>query len=64
MREPETERRQVAIEVVTQYSHTIMATARRHGLEAPVNAALVDLVHRIEAGEVSPGLENLHGLVR
>lgn len=40
----------------------VVATARRHGLEAPVNAALVDLVHRIEAGTAEPSPENLRSL--
>ena len=32
----------------------VAATARRHGLRAPVNAALVSLVHRIEQDEARP----------
>jgi 2-dehydropantoate 2-reductase len=32
----------------------VVEAARRNGLEAPVNAALVDLVHRIERGEERP----------
>lgn len=42
----------------------IVATARRHGLATPVNLALVDLVHRIEVGEVRPSLDHLASLAR
>lgn len=42
----------------------IVATARRHGLAAPVNAAVVDLVHEIEAGQRKPSLANLDTLMR
>jgi 2-dehydropantoate 2-reductase len=31
----------------------------RHGSRAPVNAAVVDLAHRIERGELKAGPENL-----
>lgn len=37
----------------------IVATARKHGLQAPVNAAVLDLVHAIEAGQRKPALSNL-----
>jgi 2-dehydropantoate 2-reductase len=37
----------------------IVATARAHGLDAPVNKALIEMVHRIEEGKLQPGLENL-----
>jgi 2-dehydropantoate 2-reductase len=40
----------------------IVAAARRNGRQAPVNAALVDLVRRIEAGTASPSPENLQAL--
>lgn len=40
----------------------IVATARAHGLDAPVNKALIELVHRIEEGKLEPGLENLDSL--
>lgn len=40
----------------------IVATARRHGLDAPVNAALVDAVHAIEQGQSQPDPANLDGL--
>jgi 2-dehydropantoate 2-reductase len=40
----------------------VAETARRHGLEAPVNEALVDLVRRIEAGTLRPSPENLMSL--
>jgi 2-dehydropantoate 2-reductase len=40
----------------------IVATARKHGLEAPVNEALVAMVHRIEDGVLEPSLENLKRL--
>lgn len=33
--------------------------ANRHGKPAPVNAAIVDLAHRIERGQLIPGPENL-----
>lgn len=40
----------------------IVATARRHGLDAPVNAAVVDLVQAIEAGRRRPDPGNLADL--
>jgi 2-dehydropantoate 2-reductase len=40
----------------------IVATARKHGLQAPVNEALVDLVHRIEDSKAKPSPENLANL--
>ena len=40
----------------------IVATARGHGLDAPVNAAVVDLVHAIEAGRTAPGPDHLASL--
>jgi 2-dehydropantoate 2-reductase len=40
----------------------IVATAREHGLEAPVNEALVELVHRIEEGRLRPDPANLDRL--
>ncbi len=40
----------------------VVATARRHGLEAPVNAAVVDLAHAIEEGRAKPGPEHLAAL--
>lgn len=36
-----------------------LSEARRHGLDAPVNAAIVELAHRIERGELEPRPENL-----
>jgi 2-dehydropantoate 2-reductase len=47
---------------VDQLNGHIVATARRNGLEAPVNAALVDLVHRIEEGTLRPDPANLAAL--
>ena len=40
----------------------IVATARRHGLDAPVNAAVVELVHAIEGGRTAPGPGHLASL--
>lgn len=40
----------------------IVATARRHGMPAPVNAALVDLIHAIEQGKRTPDAANLSEL--
>lgn len=40
----------------------IAATARANGLEAPVNAAITDLVHRIEAGTAGPDPAHLGAL--
>jgi 2-dehydropantoate 2-reductase len=37
----------------------VVAEAGRLGLEAPVNAALVDVAHRIERGELRPDPANL-----
>lgn len=37
----------------------IAATARQHGLPAPVNTALVRVVHRIERGETRPDLAHV-----
>jgi len=41
----------------------IAATARRHGLAAPVNAAIVEVVHRIESGKAAPGMEHLQTIL-
>lgn len=41
----------------------IAATARRHDLPAPVNAALLALVHRIEAGDARPSPIHLAGVL-
>ena len=41
----------------------IAATARRHGLPAPVNAALSAVVHRIEAGDARPSPIHLEGVL-
>lgn len=41
----------------------IAATARRRGLSAPVNEALVSLVHRIERGEANPSASHLKGVL-
>jgi 2-dehydropantoate 2-reductase len=40
----------------------IVATAHRHGLVAPVNEAMVNLLHRIEDGKTKPGIGNLRGI--
>lgn len=41
----------------------IVATAAKHGLQAPVNQALVSLLHDIENGRRKPSLDNLDLLV-
>jgi 2-dehydropantoate 2-reductase len=48
---------------VDQLNGHIVATAHRHGLEAPINEALVDLVHRIEEGRQHPDPASLARLV-
>ncbi|MEA3203124.1 MAG: 2-dehydropantoate 2-reductase [Thermoplasmata archaeon] len=40
----------------------IVANAKRHGTAAPVNAALVEMVHRIEEGRLLPDVANLADL--
>jgi 2-dehydropantoate 2-reductase len=40
----------------------IVATGRRTGVPTPVNAAIVDLVHRIEAGRLRPDPAHLEAL--
>jgi ketopantoate reductase len=40
----------------------IVATAQRHGLAAPVNQALVALVHRIEQGVERPSPLHLEAI--
>ena len=37
----------------------VVAESRRHGLDAPVNAAVVEIAHRIERGELAPDPANL-----
>ncbi len=41
---------------VDHLNGVIVATGRRRGVETPVNAALVDIVHGIEAGDIKPDL--------
>lgn len=41
-----------------------VALAASHGLQAPVNAAFVEVAHRIERGELEPGPENYELLAR
>lgn len=41
---------------VDHLNGVIVATGRRRGVETPVNAALVDIVHDIEAGDIKPDL--------
>jgi 2-dehydropantoate 2-reductase len=43
---------------VDDVNGVVVAEAARHGLEAPVNAALVEVGHRIERGELEPAPEN------
>lgn len=40
----------------------IVTTARRHGLAAPVNQAIVEGIHAIEAGRAQPSLDHLDSL--
>ena len=37
----------------------VVAERRRHGGAAPVNAAVVEIAHRIERGELTPNPANL-----
>ena len=37
----------------------VVDEARRLGLSMPVNAAIIELAHRIEQGQLKPGPENL-----
>ncbi len=41
----------------------VVAERAKLGRRAPVNSAVVDLAHRIERGELSPGLDNLDELL-
>lgn len=43
---------------VDEINGAAVAEAARQGLEAPVNAALVEVAHRIERGELRPAPEN------
>jgi 2-dehydropantoate 2-reductase len=45
---------------VDDLSGLVAAEAARHGIRAPVNAALTELGHRIERGTLKPGLANLN----
>ncbi len=44
---------------VDELNGTVVATAARQGLNAPVNAAVVEIAHRIESGELTPSPDNL-----
>lgn len=44
---------------VDDINGAVVATSAHHGLAAPVNAAVVELAHRIERGELKPGAQNL-----
>ncbi len=44
---------------VDYLNQVIVETARRRGLDAPVNAALVEMVHQVEAGTRTAELANL-----
>lgn len=41
----------------------VVALSQRHGLSAPVNAAVVEVAHRIERGELAPDPSNLELLL-
>jgi 2-dehydropantoate 2-reductase len=41
----------------------VVTVRAEHGLSSPVNSAVVELAHRIEAGELSPSPENLPTLL-
>ncbi len=41
----------------------VVKVRAEHGLRSPVNSAVVELAHRIEAGELSPSPENLAALL-
>lgn len=44
---------------VDDLNGTVVAEGRRHDVPTPVNAAVVELAHRIERGELQPAPENL-----
>ena len=44
---------------VDDLNGTVVAEGTRLGIPTPVNAAVVDLAHRIERGDLKPGPENL-----
>ncbi|WP_019180151.1 ketopantoate reductase family protein [Microbacterium yannicii] len=41
----------------------VVALGRRHGVDTPANAAVVELAHRIERHEIEPGRDNLAALL-
>jgi 2-dehydropantoate 2-reductase len=49
---------------VDDINGTVVAEGRRHGVATPVNAAVVELAHRIERGDETPGPENVDLLHR
>ncbi|HEU4850454.1 MAG TPA: 2-dehydropantoate 2-reductase [Terrimesophilobacter sp.] len=44
---------------VDDINGAVVAASAEHGLPAPVNAAVVELAHRIERGDLQPGPQNL-----
>jgi 2-dehydropantoate 2-reductase len=49
---------------VDDINGTVTAEGARLGVPTPVNAAVVDVAHRIERGELAPGVANLDVLLR
>jgi len=37
----------------------VVAESKKHGRPTPVNDAIVEITHEIEAGRLKPGLENI-----
>ncbi|CAN5483589.1 ketopantoate reductase family protein [soil metagenome] len=48
---------------VDDINGTVVAEGARVGVPTPINAAVVDVAHRIERGELQPGLANLELLL-
>jgi 2-dehydropantoate 2-reductase len=44
---------------IDEINGLVVDEGRRLGIETPVNARLVDLAHRVERGELTPGAENV-----
>lgn len=48
---------------VDDINGTVVAEGAAHGVPAPVNAVIVELAHRIEAGAATPSIEHLDVLI-
>ena len=52
-------RRATEVDVLTGI---VVASGRERGIATPVNEAILDLVHAIEAGQIGMGWENLRAV--